>query len=88
LIEDISKFASASVESNKAIVSLVGEELRSDPKLVGRVFKALDEIQIGVILHGSSPITMSFVVNAGDVESVIARLHEVFFTHLDPQIFE
>jgi aspartate kinase len=88
LIEDISKFATASLESNKAIVSLVGEELRSDSKVAGRVFKAIDEIQLGLILHGSSPITMSFIVNETDVENVIARLHEVFFSHLDPQIFE
>jgi aspartokinase len=71
-----------------AIVSLVGEQLRSDPKIVGRVFKAIDEIQLGVILHGSSPITMSFIVGERDVESVIASLHEVFFSYLDPQVFE
>jgi aspartate kinase len=88
LMEEISKFATASLESNKAIISLVGEQLGSDPKVVGRVFKALDEIQLGVIMHGSSPITTSFIVDERDVENIIARLHEVFFKHLDPQVFE
>jgi aspartate kinase len=88
LMEDISGFATASLEPNKAIVSLVGEELRSDPKVAARVFKAIEETQLGLILHGSSPITMSFVVEEADVEKVIARLHEVFFSHLDPQFFE
>jgi aspartate kinase len=88
LMEDISKFATASLQPNKAIVSLVGEELRSDPGVAGRVFDAIDEIQPGLILHGSSPITMSFIVGEADVESVIARLHEVFFGDLDPQVFE
>ncbi len=88
LIEEISLFATASRESGKAIVSLVGEELRSDTAVAGRVFKALDEIQLGVILHGSSPISMNLVVDERDVERAIARLHEVFFSEPDPQAFE
>jgi len=88
LVEEISLFATASREPGKAIVSLVGEELRSDPAVAGRVFKAIDEIQLGVILHGSSPISMNLVVDERDVESVIARLHEVFFSQPDPQAFE
>jgi aspartate kinase len=88
LIEEISLFATASREPGKAIVSLVGEELRSDTSVAGRVFKAIDEIQLGVILHGSSPISMNLVVDERDVESVIARLHEVFFAQPDPQAFE
>lgn len=88
LIEEISLFAAASIESGKAIISLVGEELRSDTAVAGRVFKAIDEIQLGVILHGSSPISMNLVVDERDVESVIARLHEVFFSQPDPQTFD
>ena len=88
LIEEISLFATASREPGKAIVSLVGEELRSDTAVAGRVFKAIDEIQLSVILHGSSPISMNLVVDERDVESVIARLHEVFFAQPDPQAFE
>ncbi|HKP86282.1 MAG TPA: aspartate kinase [Blastocatellia bacterium] len=88
LMEEISRFAAATVEPNKAIVSLVGEELRSDTAMAGRVFKAIDEFELGVILHGSSPISMNLVVNGQDVEGMIARLHEVFFREPDPQIFE
>jgi aspartokinase len=41
-----------------------------------------------VILQGSSLITMSFVVGEAEVEAVIARLHGVFFSELDPAVFE
>ncbi len=88
LIEELSRFARVSVESNRAIVSLVGQELGSDPKLTARVFKAIEETRLGVIMHGSSPISMSFIVADHDVETVIARLHEIFFDKLDPQVFE
>jgi aspartate kinase len=88
LIEAISGYGTAIAQPNQAIVSLVGEGLRSDPRLVSSVFKAIDHIELGAILQGSSAITMSFVVAQTEVESVIARLHEVFFQQLDPLVFE
>jgi aspartate kinase len=88
LLEEIARFAAVSLDRNRAIVSLVGEQLREDPRLASRVFKAIDDTRIGVILHGSSPISMNLVVAENEVENVIARLHEVFFDQLDPQVFE
>ena len=88
LIEAISGYGTAIARPDRAIVSLVGEGLRSDPRLVSRVFKAIEEIELGAILQGPSPITMSFVVAEADVETVIARLHEAFFRQIDPLVFE
>jgi len=88
LIEAISDYGTALARPGQAIVSLVGEGLRSDPRLVSTVFKAIEEIELGAILKGTSPMTMSFVVAEADVETVIARLHEVFFHQLDPLVFE
>ncbi|HEY3135743.1 MAG TPA: aspartate kinase [Blastocatellia bacterium] len=88
LIQAVSDYGSGTAEPGRAIISLVGDGLRSDPRLVSRVFKAVEDTELGVILHGSSPMTMSFVVAETDVESVIARLHEMFFSKLDPQVFE
>jgi aspartate kinase len=88
LIEAVSDYGSASADDHRAIISLVGDGLRSDPRLVSRVFKATDDIELGMILHGSSPITMSFVVAEADIERAIARLHEVFFDQIDPRVFQ
>ena len=88
LLEEIAGLGSVSAETGMAIISLVGEELRSDRGLAGRVFSALGETELGVILHGSSSIAMNFVVAEREVEQVIARLHGVFFDKLDPQVFE
>jgi aspartate kinase len=88
LIEAVSEFGSAKAEGGRAIVSIVGDGVRSEPSLVARAFNAIDDTEVGLILHGSSPITMSFVVAEQEVEKVIARLHDVFFDRLDPQVFE
>jgi aspartokinase len=87
LLEEISRIGEARVEQGRAIVSLVGEEMKSDSALVGRVFSAVEQMRLGLILSGSSPIAMSFIVEDRDVEGVIARLHEVFFDQLDPRVF-
>jgi aspartate kinase len=79
LVEELSGLGTVSLETEMAIVSLVGEELRSDRGLAGRVFSVLGDTQLGLILHGTSPIAMNFVVAQLDVENVIARLHDVFF---------
>ena len=88
VVESISPYGSATVEPGKALVSLVGEGLSRDPSAVSRAFKALEQTDLDVVLHGSSPITVSFAVEQSEVESVIGRLHEVFFREIDPAVFE
>ena len=88
LVEEISNLGCVTTETGMAMVSLVGQEMRSDRGLAGRVFSALGETDLELILHGSSPIAMNFVVADQEVEKVIARLHEVFFEKLDPGVFE
>ncbi|HEX5732598.1 MAG TPA: aspartate kinase [Blastocatellia bacterium] len=88
LIEELSSLGLASGEGNKAIVTLVGEELRNAPSVGSRIFNAIDEIGPALVLHGSSPIAINFIVGYDDVEDVIARLHKVFFGQLDSQVFE
>ena len=83
LIEELSTLGRTSVEGNKAIVTLVGEELRSAPSVVSRIFTGFDEAGMDLLMHGSSPITVNLVVDEADVEDVIARLHDVFFGQLD-----
>ncbi|HKY06323.1 MAG TPA: aspartate kinase, partial [Blastocatellia bacterium] len=87
-VEDLSKFSTASIEPGRAIISFVGEELRKNSAFMARVFAAIAETEAGMIMRGSSPISMNLVVAERDVENVIARLHKVFFERLDPQIFE
>ncbi|MEW6125538.1 MAG: aspartate kinase [Acidobacteriota bacterium] len=88
LLAEISKFTNATIEHDKAIISLVGTELNEDATLAGRVFKALEAVTVNAILHGSSPIMMNIVMAASDVEMVISKLHEVFFSELDTTVFE
>ncbi len=87
LIEEISRFANVDLHPHKAIVSLVGEELKNDSAFASLAFRAIDSVKPQLILHGSSVITVNLVVAESDVESVIDALHESFFAELDPHVF-
>lgn len=87
LVEEVSKYASVETHSHKAIVSLVGEEIKNDSAFAGLAFRAIDRVKPQMILHGSSPITINLVVAESDVENVIAALHQAFFAELDAQVF-
>jgi aspartate kinase len=88
LLQEVSRFGSARVEADKAVISLVGKDLYRDTHIAGRVFKAIEDLRPEIILHGASPVMMNFVLAESQVADVIARLHGVLFEQLDPAIFE
>jgi len=88
LIEAVSGHGKSAAEANCALVSVVGAGLRGDPAVVSQIFNAIKGIEIGLIVHGSSPLTISVVVAESDVEQTVSRLHGAFFEKLDPQVFE
>jgi aspartate kinase len=88
LLNDLAAHCELEISGGRAIVSLVGENLGSDRSLASRVMRVVQELEVGLTLSGSSSMSMNLVVDAADVEEIIARLHDAFFVNLDPQVFE
>jgi aspartate kinase len=88
LIEALSSYGAASVEPGWAVVSLVGAGLETDRSVTTRIFNAIRDVDLKLIVHGSSPLAVSIVVAEADVEQVVAKLHREFFEQIDPAIFE
>jgi aspartate kinase len=87
LAADLAKLADVKYEGRKAIVCLVGENLRETPGLAARVFAELTDVKIRMISQGASEINLTFVIEEDAVPGVVKRLHEVFFSDLDPEVF-
>jgi aspartate kinase len=87
LAADLAKLADVKYEGRKAIVCVVGENLRETPGIAARVFGELSDIKIRMISQGASEINLTFVIEEDEVPQVIQRLHKVFFSDLDPAIF-
>ena len=87
LAADLAKLADVKYEGRKAIVCLVGENLREIPGIAARVFGILTDVNIRMISQGASEINLTFVIDEDDVPRVVRRLHETFFADLDPEVF-
>jgi len=87
LAADLAKLADVKYEGRKAIVCLVGENLRDTPGVAARVFAELADVKTRMISQGASEINLTFVIDEDAVPDVVRRLHGVFFSDLDPEVF-
>ena len=82
------KIADVKYEGNKALICLVGEDIRGQSGISGQVFGAISHVNIRMISQGASEINMSFMINEEDVEEAVRSLHKKFFASPDPTIFD
>ncbi len=84
---DLEKIADVKYSGRKAIVCLVGENLREQCGIAAQVFTALGNINVRMISQGASEINITFVIDEDDVPEAVRRLHSVFFADLDSAVF-
>jgi aspartate kinase len=87
LAADLAKLADVKYEGRKAIVCVVGENLRSTPGIAARIFTEVRDVNIRMISQGASEINITFVIEEDAVPKVVKLLHKKFFTDLDPETF-
>jgi aspartate kinase len=85
---DLSQIADVKYEGKKALVCLVGEDIRGHNGIAGRVFTAVKHVNLRMISQGASEINMSFMIEEDDVEEALRSLHAEFFSDPDPEIFD
>jgi aspartate kinase len=59
-------------------VSVVGAGMKSHPGVAARVFATLGDQGINIEMISTSPIKISCVINAGEVDRAVRALHEAF----------
>ena len=88
ICEELGRIADVKYESDKALICLVGEDIRGQSGIAAQVFAAVSHVNIRMISQGASEINMSFMINEEDVEEAIRSLHKKFFAAPDPAIFD
>jgi aspartate kinase len=71
-------------DNHKALVCLVGENIRRQPEIASRVFGAVSDMDVRVLCQGASDRTISFLVDENKVEESVQRLHRLFFPKVEP----
>lgn len=75
LVEELSSFACVEASVDRAIVALVGERIRQTPGVAGRIFTALQDINVELISMGANEINLSLVVPRPHETEALRRLH-------------
>jgi aspartate kinase len=77
--KDLEELARVEVVPGRALVCLVGQDLKFKPGIAARIFRAVEQINILMISQGASRRNVSFVVEEKDVEEAVRLLHREFF---------
>ncbi len=90
IIKELKQFSTVSVTDKKAIICIVGDNLRNTPGLAVRMLSAIMDVNINMISQGASEINLSFVVDEDQVDDAVLRLHKELFANAGsfPEIFE
>jgi aspartokinase/homoserine dehydrogenase 1 len=74
------------VDSNIAIVAVVGENMRGIPGIAGKTFNALgrENVNLIAIAQGSSECNISFVIEEKDVKTALLTTHREFGLDASP----
>lgn len=79
----------AAVEADDGVarISLVGAGMKTHPGVAAAMFDALADAGINIEIISTSPIRISCVVRATDIERAVHVVHERFRLH-EPQVYE
>jgi len=88
ICEELAKIADVKMEGHKALVCLVGEDIRGHNGIAAQVFGAVRHVNVRMISQGASEINMSFMIDEEDVEEAVRSLHAYFFADPDENVFD
>jgi aspartate kinase len=85
---DLGRLADVKYEGKKALVCMVGEDIRGQNGIAAQVFSAIRHVNVRMISQGASEINMSFMIEEEDADEAVRSLHAAFFQNPDPAIFD
>jgi aspartate kinase len=85
---DLGKLADVKYEGRKALVCMVGDDIRGRSGMAAQVFTAIKHVNVRMISQGASEINMSFMIDEDDADEAVRSLHAAFFQDPDPAIFD
>lgn len=80
LLADLQNIGRTEVMPAKAIVCVVGREIRDASDVINRIFQALAGVRIGMVSFGASRNNLSLVVDESNAEDAVRSIHGEFFT--------
>jgi aspartate kinase len=79
-LADLEEMCEVMVERDLDLVTIVGNQMQSVKGVTGKVFAALDFVEVRMICFGANPHNMSFLVKSTESDRVVKVLHDALFT--------
>jgi len=83
-VEELKELWSVSLERDKAIVCVVGEELRAGAGSLGRIFTVLGEqgVKARLVSQSASELNVAFLVDNSEIKPAVTALHDLLLNDL------
>jgi aspartate kinase len=88
IVEELKKIGDVSVQSGRAIVCCVGDNLNKVQGAPLTALGALRDVKIHMISQGASVSNITFVIDENQLKDAVRGLHDAFFQKTDPRVFE
>ncbi len=77
LIEELEQLGNVEYHDQRAIICIVGKQMKSDLGLVGKIFTICGQEQVNVemISQGASQVNTSFIVKNSEADRIVNALH-------------
>ena len=85
---ELRQIAEVSVETNQALICLVGDAIRDTCGVTLRVLEPLSGVNVRMISQGASMLNLSLIVAGADLRRAVESLHTRLFAELDPNVFD
>ena len=79
IVVELERLGSVAVETDRAMICVVGAGLRGTPGIAASVFNTISDINVMLISQGSSSINLTFVIEERQMNEAVSRLHRTFF---------
>jgi aspartate kinase len=79
IARDLRNVGEVTLESDKAMICVVGDELKLFPQAPARLMASLDDIGLSLVTQGASQISLVFVIEECESERAVRSLHNQFF---------
>ena len=81
LLDHLSGFAEVDVQQRRAVLCVVGENMRDTRGVAARFFGALERagVNVEMVSHGGSAINLTVVIREEDILASVGALHQEFF---------
>ncbi len=80
LIDELRTFSVVDVQPSMAIVCIVGEGIRTEPNVLGKLFAAVGSVPVSMVSQGASKRNITFVVAESDASTAVEKVFHAFFS--------